>query len=78
MTKKMPQVVNKHVLLTAKGLLTFYMEREAEKPNQSSRRPAAGSAHTEFSTSSVISKLSLIFRLIFTTRYQSTDSFGFI
>lgn len=54
MTKKMPQVVNKHMLLTAKGLLTFYMEREAEKPNQSSRRQTS----SRVSTYSVLYELS--------------------
>lgn len=60
------QIVNKHGLLTTEGHLIFYIKRKVGKKNQKqpSKPPTAGSSHTKFSTSLVISILPLICRLI--------------
>lgn len=64
--RKYLQIVNKHGLLTAKGHLIFYIKRKVgKKPKtQPSKPPIAGSSHTIFSMSLVISILPLICRLI--------------
>lgn len=67
MTKqsKYLQIVYKHGLLTTEGHLIFYIKRKVgKKQNQPSKPPTAGSSHTKFSTSLVISILPLICRLI--------------